>query len=175
MAAILIDDDCLAAYCPETGKLSPCDDELGQRLKNDGAKAAVEEPAFAPVIKISAEDPRMLAAVATARERWPEFVAAFENRQPSDAHLVKGPFGEGENVEHMWISVTALEADKIYGRLENEPVNVPRLHVGDRVQIALADLSDWMVATQAGPQGGFTLAVMKRAAEESWRRLFSYR
>jgi uncharacterized protein YegJ (DUF2314 family) len=167
LAAELINDDCLGAYCPETGRLSPFDDELGQRLKNDGAKAALDEPALAPVIQISAEDPRMVAAVATARERWPEFVLAFENRQPGDAYLVKGKFGEGENVEHMWISVTALEAEKIYGRLENEPVNVADLHVGDRVQIELADLSDWMVANEAGPMGGFTLAVMTRASDES--------
>jgi uncharacterized protein YegJ (DUF2314 family) len=166
LGAELLDEDCVAAFCPETAQMNPYDDELGNRLRDRGAKLALEEPRSTPVLRVSADDSRIGAAVATARQRWPEFVAAFENRQPDESHLVKAPFGEGANVECMWVSVTALENDVIFGLLQNDPVNVPRVRKGDRVQIALADMNDWLTVSRDGSKGGFTLAAMNEAAND---------
>ncbi len=66
----------------------------------------------------------------------------------------------------MWVSVTALENNVIYGLLENDPINVPRLRKGDRVQIVLADMNDWLSLGRQGSKGGFTLAAIKEAAND---------
>jgi uncharacterized protein YegJ (DUF2314 family) len=111
----------------------------------------------------------MKAAVAEAQRRWPEFVAAFEGRDDHDeeaAFLVKAPFSQGESTEFMWVHVTGIEHNVVYGRLDNEPANIPRLKEGDRVRIKEEDVNDWMCLVDSKPLGGFTLKVLKRDLED---------
>ena len=79
-----------------------------------------------PVVGIAPNDPRLLAAVREARRRWPEFVAAFEQRDGAQIFSVKVPVREGKHTEYMWLSVSALEHEMIYGRLDNEPLAMKR-------------------------------------------------
>jgi uncharacterized protein YegJ (DUF2314 family) len=112
------------------------------------------------VVGIAPDDPRLLAAVREARRRWPEFVAAFEQREGGQIFSVKVPVREGKQTEYMWLSVSALEHEMIYGRLDNEPVAMKRLHAGDRLRVPVRDLNDWLYTRGDTLAGGFTIDVL---------------
>src|SRR5262245_2036309 len=56
-------------------------------------------------------DPRFKAAEAEARRRWPEFVAAFNRREPNVAYAVKARFTDGSATEWMWVQVQSIAGD----------------------------------------------------------------
>jgi hypothetical protein len=73
-----------------------------EALKSVRPLALFDEPTFAPIIQVNADDPRMVAAVAEARQRWPEFMAAFQARKSADQVLaIKARCAEGEEEEFM--------------------------------------------------------------------------
>jgi uncharacterized protein YegJ (DUF2314 family) len=109
----------------------------------------------------------MQAAVAEAHQRWNEFVAGFEARSPDDntPFAIKAPFGSDDNTEFMWVEVTGIENDVVYGLLKNEPADIPNLHEGDRVKVSVADINDWLAVIDGEPVGGFTLKVLTEEAK----------
>jgi uncharacterized protein YegJ (DUF2314 family) len=125
---------------------------------------------LAPVVGVSANDPRLRAAVREARRRWPEFVAAFEQRQAGQMFSVKVPVREGKHTEYMWLSVSALEHEMIYGRLDNEPVHMKQLHAGDRLRVPVGDLNDWLYTRGDTLAGGFTIEVLSNSQKRPHRR-----
>jgi uncharacterized protein YegJ (DUF2314 family) len=170
LLAEIADDNVLAVIDPDARRVFAYDPELEAKLRSDDPLAALRRGGYAPVIGIEPDDPAMQAAVQEARCRWPEFVAAFENRSPDgQGHFtVKAPLGNGERVEYMWLEVTSIENDVIYGILGNEPANIPSLKEGDRVRTTVGEVNDWLMITAGEPVGGFTVkVVMERASKQS--------
>jgi uncharacterized protein YegJ (DUF2314 family) len=166
LAELADETDCLAIFDPASGALHPFDPETEQKLRSDDPLGALREWYHSPIVRV--EDGELDAAVEEARTRWPEFVAAFESREANDdrPYIVKGPFGEGDNVEFMWVEVTALEGDTVYGVLKNSPHAVPGLKEGDRVRVAVSDVCDWLCVVNDQSLGGFTV----RAIDERMRK-----
>jgi uncharacterized protein YegJ (DUF2314 family) len=160
LAGALLDEDCLALCLPAGGRIYACDGAMSAKLRGPEPLAALEAGGPTPVVGIAADDPRLLAAVHEARRRWPEFVAAFEQREPGQLFSVKVPVREGKQTEYMWLSVSALENEMIYGRLDNEPVSMKRLHAGDRLRVPVRDLNDWLFTRGDTLAGGFTIDVL---------------
>jgi uncharacterized protein YegJ (DUF2314 family) len=105
----------------------------------------------------------MKAAVQTARDRWPEFVEAFECRDDDQHFAMKARFEEDDSVEFMWVTVTAIEGELVLGVLDSDPADVKSLRCGDRVRVTLDNLNDWMfVDGDEEPVGGFTIAVLTK-------------
>jgi uncharacterized protein YegJ (DUF2314 family) len=169
LAAALADGDCLAVCVPAQRQIYAYDEGVPAKLRGPDPLGALEARRPAPVIGVAANDPRLLAAVQEARRRWPEFVEAFEQRHGEQIFSVKVPLREGRVTEHMWVSVSALENDMIYGRLDNEPVEVKRLKAGDRVRVPVRELSDWLYTRGEVLAGGFTIDVLARAARRPKR------
>jgi uncharacterized protein YegJ (DUF2314 family) len=69
---------------------------------------------------------------------------------------------DSKMTEYMWVSVSALENGMIYGRLDNEPVELKRLRSGDRVRVPVAELNDWLYTRGDLLAGGFTIDVLSR-------------
>lgn len=133
----------------------------------DGGAASTSKNGV--VVGFDHDDPRMLAATAEARRRWPEFVAEFNNKQPDAAYAVKIPFkvGATNNTEHMWIQVVAINGSSIVGTLDNEPTQNVRYKVGDRVMTTVGEIEDWMVGRGEGDlKGLFTLPVLEQIKKE---------
>ncbi len=162
MLALLAGDDTLAVVCPESGQIVPYDDDLDSLLRSGDPLEAFGNPGNPPVIEVAPDDPRMQAAVAEARERWAEFVAAFENRGTDERFSVKAPFKDDEHLEFMWVEVTAVEGNLILGTLGNEPVNVSNVKLGQRVRVQLDELNDWIFFRDEELHGGFTIKVFER-------------
>jgi uncharacterized protein YegJ (DUF2314 family) len=164
MLAEFAGDDCLAIYCPELGRCNEYAPEVLEKLRAGQPLDMFEEPTFAPIVQVSKDDPRMIAAVAEARRRWPEFAAAFQARETAnEAFIVKARFADGENEEFMWVQVQKLEGNSIIGELGNSPAALTNVKEGDIVTVPLEDLNDWLCQINGEAVGGFTMKVMKEA------------
>jgi uncharacterized protein YegJ (DUF2314 family) len=160
LLAELADDNCLALVDPDLGRIFVYDPETEAKLRSTDPLRELQQPYYVPVQQIEGDDPRLEAAVAEARRRWPEFVAAFEQRDDEDLYSVKASFTDGENTEFMWLSVGSIENDVIYGTLGNDPVNVKGLKEGQPVHTKVEDLNDWLFVAGEEPVGGFTVKVL---------------
>lgn len=166
LLAELIDEQCLAVLCPREKRLFVCDEETDTHLRSDDPIAALDGVKQAPIVHVADDDPRMLAAVAEARRRWPEFEEAFDARTEDQTCSVKFPLREGDVVEFIWATVTAIENDVIYGTLGNDPMH-SRKKLGDRVQTRVSEINDWIYFdAEKEMQGGFTVKVLTEAARE---------
>jgi uncharacterized protein YegJ (DUF2314 family) len=166
LIAELCDRDCLAVLCPATGAMNVYDDEMREGLCEKDPIELLSNFSQPPVLNISGNDPRMQSAVAEARRRWPEFVEAFEKRSPDQHFSVKAPFGDGQHTEFMWVGVTAIENDVIYGQLGNEPVHVRGMNAGETVKVRMPDLNDWLFTEGERMRGGFTIEAIRQAEGE---------
>lgn len=164
LLAEFADDNCLAVIDLLDQSVYPfLEDETEAALRSRNPRKALEELPYDPVITISSDDPEMQAAVQTARDRWPEFVEAFENRDDSQHFAMKARFEENDLVEFMWVTVTAIEGDLVLGVLDSDPADVKSLRCGDRVRVTLDSLNDWMFVDRGEePVGGFTIAVLTK-------------
>lgn len=166
LMAELVEEDLLGVHRPETGAIVPRTPALVPALRGSDPAAAIGASTSPLVLTIREDDPRMLAAVATARSRWPEFVSAFETRSTDIGYSVKAPVTDGERTEFLWLNVTAIENDVVYGTLGNDPVELRHLRLNDRTSVGVDQLNDWLFVVDGESQGGFTLDVFRRVANE---------
>jgi uncharacterized protein YegJ (DUF2314 family) len=164
LLAEFADDNCLAVIDLLDQSVYPfIEEETEAALRSKNPRKALEELPYDPVITVSSDDPEMLAAVQTARDRWPEFVEAFENRTDGQHFAMKARFEENDFVEFMWVTVTAIEGELVLGVLDSDPADVRSIRCGDRVRVTLDNLNDWMyVSGDEEPIGGFTIAVLTK-------------
>jgi len=166
----LCDSDCLAVLAPATGAINVYDDEIREGLCHKDPAELLNNFIHAPVVTISPADPRMRQAVAEAKKRWPEFVSAFERRSADQHFSIRAPFGDGQHTEFMWVGVTAIENDMIYGKLGNEPLHVRGMNAGETVKVRLPDMNDWMFTEGKAMRGGFTIEAIRQADDEDVKR-----
>ena len=166
----LIDDNCLAVYLPDSDQIFAYSPETLELLRSDDPFAALNENAEVPVVAVSEDSPAMLKAVEVARQRWPEFVAAFEERAGT-SFAVKAPITRKGNTEFIWVQVTAIENDIILGELGNEPANLPGLKLGSRVRTSVEDVNDWgYVSPTEEFVGCFTVKAVMEAARKQQKK-----
>jgi uncharacterized protein YegJ (DUF2314 family) len=170
--AELADDTVLGLFQPEANRLTPWEPSLEAQLRSGENLDELFALKQAPVVQISNDDPRMLAAVTEARQRWPEFVAAFGARRATGNYAVKAPVTRGDNTEFIWLEVIGLEPEFIHGKLANDPVNLEGLKLGDQVEVAVAELNDWTYRhTEAeDPAGLFTVKVLTQTYQRQVER-----
>ncbi len=161
--AALAGPDARVIFCPELQKANEFDPMLLPALSGGDPLGLFDGPTFAPVLESKSDDEQMEAAIAEARNRWPEFVDHFNRRDPEadQPFIIKAPFRAGENTEHMWTIVTGLEDESILGELANQPHHLPDHYQGQKVRVALTDLTDWLCSDADGePLGGWTQKVL---------------
>ncbi|MBN8421992.1 MAG: DUF2314 domain-containing protein [Verrucomicrobia bacterium] len=166
--SMLADDDVMAILCPQHRFFNLWSPELETMLCGDSPLDALKEEIKAPVIGVPDGD-TIENAIAEARRRWPEFASIFKNRQPDDERfIVKAPFtGEDGRVEHMWLQVFGLEPEYVHGHLINHPMHTTKLQMGSQVEVAVAEVSDWVCPDAEGnPLGNFTQQAISQAAKQ---------
>ena len=161
LVAELASPDALAIYQPETGKITPWDETLESTLRGSDALSVFGKPIHPPVVHIDDDDPQMLAAVAEARARWPEFVEAFK-QQSGGTFSIKASITSGERTEFIWVDVVALVGDSIQGRLGNQPVKLEDFKLGDGVEVSVKEVNDWVFVQNQKPTGLFTVKVLEQ-------------
>jgi len=167
--AEMLDENCLLVYMPDTQLAYPITEDTESALRSRNPVEALNDTLTAPIVEISGDDPLMIKAVETANQRWPEFVSAFEARA-GENFSVKAPVTHSGNTEFIWITVTAIEDDTIYGELANDPGDLGPLKLGSKVTVPLADLNDWCYTDSEGNlKGGFTIKAMQKASRRRKR------
>jgi len=162
--AELLDENCLLIFLPDTNRAYAINEETEAALRSQDPVTALQETLTVPIIEVATDDPLMMEAVEKARESWPRFVAAYEAKA-GEKFSIKAPVTHGENTEFIWIAVTTIEGDRVYGELGNEPGNLGSLKLGSKVSVPVADLNDWAYLDKAGKMtGGFTIEAVQKAS-----------
>ncbi len=165
----LLDENCLLIFLPDSTLAFPINEDSEMALRSKDPVRALQETLTAPIVEVSADDPLMKQAVEKARQEWPKFVAAFESNA-GENFSVKAPVTNAGNTEFIWITVTTIEGERIYGELGNDPANLGSLKLGSRVSVLIADLNDWCYVDADGNlQGGFTIEAMRKASRQRKR------
>lgn len=162
--AQLLDERALLIFVPDVNFAFPINEETEAALRSKDPVQALQDTWTVPVIEVKNDDPLMVKAVAKARETWPKFVAAFESHA-GENFAIKAPVTRDGNTEFIWIAVTTIEGDRIYGTLANDPNRLGKLKLGSKVSVALSELNDWGYMDPKGNfVGGYTIEAVKRAS-----------
>src|SRR5205823_8890142 len=102
--AELLDENCLVIFLPDTGFAYPVNEDTEAALRAKDPLRALRETMTLPIIKVSSDDQLMQQAVEKARQRWPQFVAAYEAKA-GENFCVKAPVSHAGNTEFIWITV----------------------------------------------------------------------
>jgi uncharacterized protein YegJ (DUF2314 family) len=165
--AELLDENCLLIYLPDAGSAYPINEDTMAALRSEDPVQALDDTMTLPIIEVADDDPLMKQAVAKARTEWPRFVSAYEERAGKN-FSVKAPVTHAGNTEFIWISVTAIEGDFIYGELGNDPGNLGSLKLGSKVSVPVAELNDWIyLDAREQMVGGYTIEAVKTASRRA--------
>lgn len=161
--AELLDENCLLIFLPDSSLAFPINEDTEKALRSENPVKALQETLTVPIIQVSDDDPLLKRAVEQAHQEWPTFVAAYEASAGAN-FAVKAPVTHAGNTEFIWITVTSLEGDRVYGTLGNDPGNLGSLRFGSKVSVAVADLNDWCYVNADGKfTGGFTVEAIQKA------------
>ena len=70
--------------------------------------------------------------------------------------------------EHLWFEVHGFDGDRVDATLLNQPFDVPSLEQNARGWHAVADVSDWLMMSPAGPMTPRNLSAARRLRESGW-------
>ncbi|WP_208113722.1 DUF2314 domain-containing protein [Tahibacter aquaticus] len=156
----------VALYSPDLGQFGAYNERVLSSLASDDPLVVFDTSVNdVGVVSIRDDDQKLVVASTQARDQWTRFVDAFEHRRGTQ-FAVKGRLVEGQLVEHMWLSVTALDRDQVHGTLDNVPTALPSFKRGQDLHIRREDVDDWLyLDAERQPVGGFTLPVLEEAVD----------
>ena len=116
------------------------------------------------VMDVADDDPRMNAAMEKGQATVKTFVAAPKSpKGGQSAFSIKVAFTDGGKTEHMWLTQVTFDGSKFTGTVNNEPVKVKSVKMGQKVTVAPDKISDWMYIENGRLVGGETLRVLRAA------------
>lgn len=108
--------------------------------------------------EVTDNNKEMAQAVQKARKTLPKFLVALRSPKSTQSRFaVKKPFIEGEKVEHIWVNNLSFDDRVFHGKVDNEPVDLKNVHLGDEVTVSPEDISDWMFVQDGKLVGGYTV------------------
>lgn len=113
---------------------------------------------------VADNDPRLEEARAEAREKWPEFVKAFQANVPLTEYSVEVLYEEGGQSEYLMLDVLDITDTEITGAINGYPQKVDR-QSGEHVTVPIENLSDWAYVTPEGEEHGRFVAEARRELE----------
>lgn len=166
IAAALAQPDALAIYSPEEGQLSVYNESVGTAMKGDDP-LMIFDGASDHTVSVSDNDPRMKEAQQKARKAWPEFARAYQAKAGTNFAVI-GRIVEGDDSEYMWLSVTSIDKNNVHGTLDNAPVALTKLKIGQDLHVNINEVDDWIyIGTDNVPVGGFTKEALIHARDSA--------
>jgi uncharacterized protein YegJ (DUF2314 family) len=110
-------------------------------------------------IKVPNADPEMEAAKAQARATLGHFWEKLANPGAGEggfAIKVALPYG-GNSTEHIWTKDVERKDGKISAVINNVPRDVKTVRLGQRIEVADAQISDWMYLRAGKMVGNYTM------------------
>jgi uncharacterized protein YegJ (DUF2314 family) len=111
--------------------------------------------------QVGDNDRAIQTAVRNARHSLGFFIAVMKAKKPDDSGFeVKKGFVDGDHVEHLWIGDLFFDGQKFHGRINNRPIEVHNVKLGQKVTVAPREVSDWMFVKKGKLMGGYTTRVL---------------
>jgi uncharacterized protein YegJ (DUF2314 family) len=110
-------------------------------------------------IKVPNEDQEMNEAKAQARATLAHFWQKFADPGPGESGFsikVALPYGSN-NTEHIWTKDIERKDGKISAVINNVPRDVKTVRFGQRIEVADAQISDWMYMRAGKMVGNYTM------------------
>ena len=127
------------------------------------------------VENVASDDALMNSAIQRAQETLPLFIVAFQSPKPTQTYFsikAKFPYGDAGAAEHIWLGDISFTEEKFEGVLENEPIYIHNLKIGERITVKITDVTDWMIIDGEQLVGGFTIHVLRNQMTEKERYQF---
>lgn len=133
-----------------------------------------KKPPEDKVINVADNDPAMNAAIQKAKDTvLQQFVPALQAPKAGQVGFaIKYPVGDGKTFEHFWISRVTFDGKKFTGKLDNIPKLVKTVKLGQTMNIAPDEISDWMYLDNGRLVGGFSIRVLRDSLKGKEREDF---
>ena len=113
-------------------------------------------------MSVQAQDAEMNRAMTKARETIGDFLKRLDHPPASQTYLsLKVRLEEDDVVEHIWLNTVSHSNGWFAGIVGNDPVDLKKIKLGDRVSVHLDHVSDWMAVDGGHLIGGYTLRVLR--------------
>jgi uncharacterized protein YegJ (DUF2314 family) len=114
------------------------------------------------IVYVAPDDAAMNAAIKRARESLGAFKTTLASPPPSaSGFAVKVAFAFGrDSDEHIWLVNPSFSNGQVQGVVNNEPVDVKSVKLGENVSAPASRVSDWMYADGGVLRGGYTIRVL---------------
>lgn len=111
--------------------------------------------------RITEDNKAMNRAVETAQKSVKKFIKALSSPKNSQSRFaVKKRFIQGDKVEHLWLKDVSFDGQLFRGKVDNEPVDIKGVRVGNVVSVSPDEISDWMYVQDGRLVGGYTIHAM---------------
>jgi uncharacterized protein YegJ (DUF2314 family) len=125
------------------------------------AGRAAKAPGHPGYAQVSDDDKQMDRAVENAQKSLGFFMAALHAKKDGDTVFeIKKGFVDGNKVEHLWIREVTYDGKNFHGKIDNRPLEVSNVHLGQGVTLAPQDVTDWMFLKDGKLIGGYTTRVL---------------
>lgn len=144
-----------------------------EKETNHMAPRAVKAPGHPGYSQVADDDKAMDRAVGHAQRSLAFFMAAWRAKKPGDAMFeIKKGYVDGDKVEHLWISHLTYDGKTFHGKINNRPLDVKNVRLGQRVTVVAGEVSDWMFLKNGKLIGGFTTRVLYARLSAEDKALF---
>jgi len=131
------------------------------RMDNPVARETIRQGTNPEVFRIKDKDEAIHQAVLTARKTVGTFIAALQHPTATQRDFeVKKPFVQGAEKEHIWLSEVTFSGNLLHGRVDNTPIKIKGVKIGDRVSVDPNKISDWAYVDNGNLVGGYTIRVL---------------
>lgn len=138
-----------------------------------GAGNAIKRPGQPDCLHVTDDHKEMAEAVQKARKTMDKFIAALRSPKSSQSRFsVKKPFIEGKKVEHLWVNEVSFDGKVFRGKVDNAPVGLKRVRLGDKVTVSPEEISDWMFVQDDRLVGGYTIQAMRSHLSPAEKKQF---
>jgi uncharacterized protein YegJ (DUF2314 family) len=139
------------------------------QLSNAGNRP--DSPAY---VHVHDSDKAMHQAVHQAQQSMGKFMAALTKPQPGQTGFaVKKRCIEGKKCEHIWLADVRFDGRVLRGKVDNDPVDIKSLRVGQKVTVLPGEVSDWMYVENGRLVGGYTVRAYYRNLPADQKRRFA--
>jgi len=141
------------------------------RMDHPVARESVRQGTNPEYFRIKDKDLAMRDAVHTARKTVGTFIAALQHPSPTQHDFeVKKPFVQGTEREHIWLSDVTFSGNRFHGRVDNHPIKIKGLKIGERVSVNPNEISDWAYVDNGNLVGGYTIRVLYKELSPERRK-----
>jgi uncharacterized protein YegJ (DUF2314 family) len=125
------------------------------------AREDVKPAAEPQVFNIDQHNRAMRRAVHEARRTVGVFLEALQKPGEGQSDFeVKKPFFQNGISEHLWLADVTFSGNRFHGYVDNHPVKIKGLKMGDRVSVNPNEISDWAYVDHGRLIGGYTIRVL---------------